>query len=33
VPCGLSAARERDMQALCLKAFRVLGCSGWGASI
>jgi D-alanine-D-alanine ligase len=30
VPCGLSAARERDMQALCLKAFRVLGCSGWG---
>jgi len=30
VPCGLSAARERDMQALCLKAFRALGCSGWG---
>jgi D-alanine-D-alanine ligase len=30
VPCGLSAARERDMQALCLKAFRVLGCRGWG---
>ena len=30
VPCGLSTARERDMQALCLKAFRSLGCSGWG---
>jgi D-alanine-D-alanine ligase len=30
VPCGLPAARERDMQALCLKAFRALGCSGWG---
>ena len=30
VPCGLSAARERDTQALCLKAFRALGCRGWG---
>jgi len=30
VPCGLSAARERDVQALCLKAFRALGCRGWG---
>ena len=30
VPCGLSAARERDMQALCLRAFRALGCRGWG---
>jgi D-alanine-D-alanine ligase len=30
VPCGLPAARERDIQALCLKAFRALGCSGWG---
>ena len=30
VPCGLPAARERDMQALCLKAFRALGCRGWG---
>ncbi len=30
VPCGLSAARERDMQALCLTAFRALGCRGWG---
>jgi len=30
VPCGLSAARERAIQALCLKAFSALGCSGWG---
>ena len=30
VPCGLSAGRERDMQALCLKAFRAVGCRGWG---
>jgi D-alanine-D-alanine ligase len=30
VPCGLPAARERDTQALCLKAFRALGCRGWG---
>jgi len=30
VPCGLPAARERDLQALCLKAFRALGCRGWG---
>jgi D-alanine-D-alanine ligase len=30
VPCGLPAEREREIQALCLKAFRALGCSGWG---
>jgi D-alanine-D-alanine ligase len=30
IPCGLPAAREREIQALCLQAFRVLGCSGWG---
>jgi len=30
IPCGLPAAREREIQALCLKAFRALGCSGWG---
>ena len=30
VPCGLPAERERQIQALCLKAFRALGCSGWG---
>ncbi len=30
IPCGLPAAREREIQQLCLKAFRALGCSGWG---
>ena len=30
IPCGLPAEREREIQALCLKAFRALGCSGWG---
>lgn len=30
IPCGLPAARERELQALCLKAFRALGCRGWG---
>jgi D-alanine-D-alanine ligase len=30
VPSGLPAAREREIQALCLKAFRALGCRGWG---
>jgi D-alanine-D-alanine ligase len=30
IPCGLSAARERELQQLCLQAFRALGCSGWG---
>lgn len=30
IPCGLPPARERELQALCLKAFRSLGCSGWG---
>lgn len=30
VPCGLPAAREREIQGLCLKAFRALGCRGWG---
>jgi D-alanine-D-alanine ligase len=30
IPCGLSAAREREIQQLCLQAFRALGCSGWG---
>jgi len=30
IPCGLSPARERELQALCLKAFRALGCRGWG---
>ena len=30
IPSGLSKAREREVQALCLKAFRSLGCRGWG---
>jgi len=30
IPCGLSQAREREIQALCRNAFRALGCSGWG---
>ena len=30
LPCGLPPAREREIQALSLEAFRVLGCSGWG---
>jgi len=30
IPCGLPQARERELQALCLEAFRALGCSGWG---
>jgi D-alanine-D-alanine ligase len=30
IPCGLAPARERELQALCLKAFRALGCRGWG---
>jgi D-alanine-D-alanine ligase len=30
VPCGLSEKKEREIQALCLKAFQSLGCRGWG---
>jgi D-alanine-D-alanine ligase len=30
IPCGLSAANEKQVQALCMKAFRTLGCQGWG---
>ncbi len=30
IPCGLPAAREREIQQLCLRAFDALGCSGWG---
>ena len=29
-PCGLPAAREAQLQALALRAFRALGCRGWG---
>jgi len=30
LPCGLPAKKERELQALCLAAFRTLGCQGWG---
>ena len=29
-PCGLPAARERELQALALEAFRLVGGAGWG---
>ena len=30
IPCGLEAATEQRLQALCLEAFQALGCQGWG---
>ena len=30
IPCGLSPEKEREMQAIALRAFDSLGCSGWG---
>lgn len=30
IPCGLPPAKEKQIQALSLKAFRALGCRGWG---
>ncbi len=30
VPCGLPFGEEQAIQALVLKAYRVLGCKGWG---
>jgi D-alanine-D-alanine ligase len=30
VPCGLPAGEEQAIQAMVLKAYRVLGCKGWG---
>ena len=30
IPSGLSAKKESEIQALCLKAFRTLACQGWG---
>jgi len=30
VPCGLPAGEEAAIQSLVLKAYRVLGCRGWG---
>jgi D-alanine-D-alanine ligase len=29
-PCGLPEAKEREIQAKSLEAFRVVGCTGWG---
>ena len=29
-PCDLTAEQEEAIQALCLKAFNVVGCQGWG---
>jgi len=29
-PCGLPPAKEAELQALALAAFRLLGCRGWG---
>ena len=30
VPSGLGDKKEKQVQALCMAAFRTLGCSGWG---
>ena len=30
IPCGVPKTKEKQLQALCLKAFKALGCSGWG---
>jgi D-alanine-D-alanine ligase len=30
VPCGLPAGEEQAIQEIVLKAYRVLGCRGWG---
>ena len=30
IPCGLSEAEEKRLQALCLRAFQAVGASGWG---
>jgi D-alanine-D-alanine ligase len=30
IPCGVSEKKEKELQALCLKAFKALGCRGWG---
>ena len=29
-PCGLPEAKEREIQAKSIEAFRVVGCAGWG---
>ncbi len=30
IPSGLTQKKERELRALCLDAFQVLGCRGWG---
>ncbi|WP_353140914.1 D-alanine--D-alanine ligase [Acinetobacter pragensis] len=30
IPCGLAADVEKQLQALCLRAFQAVGASGWG---
>ena len=30
IPCGLSEAEEKELQALALRAFQAVGASGWG---
>ena len=30
IPCGLSEAEEKSLQALCLRAFQAVGAEGWG---
>lgn len=30
LPCGLPAAKEKELQALALEAYLALGCEGWG---
>src|SRR3954466_555986 len=30
IPCGLPQPKEKQIQAMCLKAFQALGCRGWG---
>lgn len=30
IPCGLAEAEEKQLQALCLKAFKAVGAKGWG---
>ncbi|HEU5176456.1 MAG TPA: D-alanine--D-alanine ligase, partial [Burkholderiales bacterium] len=30
IPCGVSEKKEKELQAICRKAFRALGCRGWG---
>lgn len=30
IPCGLSESEEKNLQALCLRAFQAVGAEGWG---